>query len=71
MSVLDSKMESHMKGETCGQFSIQQNQAKYSPYWWWRAFTFAAHHQYRKKSHFFKFHEHVAKKTSESKVLLV
>ena len=53
MSVLQQKMGYHMKGETRGQFSIQQNQAKYSPNWWWRAFTFAAHHQYRKKITFF------------------
>ena len=67
MSVLNSKMSSQMKGEICGQFYIQQNQVKYSPYWWWRAFTFAAHHQYRIKTHFFKFIEHVTKKIVNQK----
>ena len=49
-----------MKGETYGQFSIQQKQAKNSPSWYWRAFTFTAHHQHRKKKYiFFKFPEPV------------
>ena len=55
VSVLDSNIECHMKNETRAQFSIQQNQAKYSPFWWWRPFTSAAHHRYRKKDIFLSF----------------
>ena len=64
MSVLDSNTEDRMKGEKCGQFSIQQNQAKYSPYLWWRAFNFAVHHPYKKNHTFFQFPEHVVKNWS-------
>ena len=62
MSMLDSNMGCNIKRETCGEFSIQQKREKYSPFWWCRAFTFVAHHQYRKELHiFFKFREPVTK----------
>ena len=64
ISVLDSNMESDMKGGICGQISIQQNHAKYSPYWWWRTFPFTAHHHYRKITSMWQ-------KTSKLKVLFL